>query len=76
MLDLYVHSKRGQVAVRIVHVDIELILSQVLDVGVLLFTLFVDEGQLLLGLMVESELVTHFPRVNIMLASSSEFQCF
>jgi hypothetical protein len=73
VFDLNVHSEGAQEAVRIFIVDIELILSQVLDKGVLLFARLVDKGDLLFGSVVKSELITHFPRVGVVFASSSEF---
>lgn len=76
MLNLNIHGKGRQETVRIIHVDIELIFSQVLNIGVFFLTLLVDKGELLLGCVVQSELITHFPRVDVMFTCSSEFQSF
>lgn len=76
MFSLDIHSKGREETAHIIHVDIEFIFSEVLDVGVLFLALLVDEGELLLGQMVKSELIAFIPRVAVIFTSSSELQSF
>lgn len=63
VLSLYVHSKGTQKAIGIVLEHIELVLGEVFNVSVLFSALRIDKSELFLREMVETEIVTKFPRV-------------